>query len=181
MTDTPIAALVGCAVLVFWTVGAYNRLITLRDDIAKAFAPVDAQVQHRHALLLQWAHGLHELVDQAPPLYQAVLMTCAQLQSACDGLRARPSAGSAAAGLRLAEEALTSARQQLQAELPARQQLLSGLELEANAEQLAAADNTLAFARSQFNAATKAYNDAIGQFPTRLVATVFGFQAAGTL
>jgi LemA protein len=108
-------------------------------------------------------------------------MACVQLQSACDGLRARPSAGSAAAGLRLAEEALISARQQLQAELPARQQRLSGLELEANAEQLAAADNTLAFARSQFNAATKAYNDAIGQFPTRLVATVFGFQAAGTL
>jgi LemA protein len=181
MTDAQIAALAGCAVLVFWAVGAYNRLITLRDDIAKAFAPVDAQVQHRHALLLQWAEGLHAVIDQAPPLYEAVLTACAQLQSACDGVRARPSAGSAATHLRLAEDALIAARQRLQAELPARQQRLSGLELEANAERLAAADNTLAFARSQFNATTKTYNDAIRQFPTRVIATVFGFQAAGTL
>ncbi len=181
MTDAQIAALAGCAVLVFWAVGAYNRLITLRDDIAKAFAPVDAQVQHRHALLLQWAEGLHAVVDEALPLYEAVLTACAQLQLACDGARARPSAGSAATGLRLAEEALIAARLRLQAELPARQQRLSGLEIEANSEQLAAADNTLAFARNQFNAAARTYNDAIRQFPTRLVATVFGFQVAGTL
>ena len=83
--------------------------------------------------------------------------------------------------LRLAEEALTSARSRLQAELPARQERLSGLTIEADIEQLAAADNTLAFARAQFNAATQTYNDAIRQIPTRLVASVFGFQAAGTL
>ena len=181
MTDAQIATLVGCAVLVFWAVGAYNRLIALRDDIAKAFAPVDAQLQHRHTLLMQWALGLHAVLDQAPALHESVLLACAQLQSACDGLRARPSAGSAANGLRLAEEALMAARQRLQAELPARQQRLSGLEIEVNTEQLAAADNTLAFARSQFNAVTTTYNAAIRQFPTRLVATVFGFQPAGTL
>ena len=181
MTDVQIAALAGCAVLIFWSVGAYNRLIALRDNIAKAFAPVDAQVQHRHELLMQWAHGLHAVLDQAPPLYEAVLTACAQLQLACDGLRARPGTGSAATSLRLAEETLTAARQRLQAELPARQQRLSGLELKVHSEQLGAADNTLAFARSQFNAATKTYNDAIRQFPTRLVASTFGFRAAGTL
>ena len=91
------------------------------------------------------------------------------------------SARSAATSLRLAEEALASARSRLLAELPARQQGLSGLEIEVNSEQLAAADNTLAFARAQFNTATQTYNDAIRQIPTRLVASVFGFQAAGTL
>ena len=181
MTDTQIAALAGCAVLVFWAVGAYNRLIALREAVAKAFVAVDAQVQQRHELLLQWAQGLHAMLDRAPSLYEAVLMACTQLQSACDGLRARPSTGSAATSLRLAEEALSAARQRLQAELLARQQRLSGLEIEINTEQLAAADTTLAFARSQFNAATKTYNEAIRQFPTRLVASAFGFQAAGTL
>ena len=105
MTDAQIAALAGCAVLVFWAVGAYNRLIALRDNIAKAFVPVDDQVQHRHELLMQWAHGLHAVLDQVPSLYEAVLMACAQLQSACDGLRARPSTGSAATSLHLAEQA----------------------------------------------------------------------------
>ncbi len=181
MTSAQIATLVGCTVLLFWAVGAYNRLIALRDNIAKAFAPVDAQVQHRHELLMQWAMGLQSMLDQTPALHEDVLLACAQLQSACTGLRSRPSAGGAANALRLAEEALMAARQRLQAELPARQQRLSGLEIEVHTEQLAAADNTLAFARNQFNAATKTYNEAIRQFPTRLVATVFGFQAAGTL
>ena len=181
MTDAQIVAMAGGAVLVFWAVGAYNRLIALRDGVAKAFAPVDAQLQHRHELLLQWADGLHSVLDQAPSRYEAVVMACAQLQSACDRLRARPGTGSAATSVRLAEEALTAARQRLQAELPARQQRVSGLEREIDSDPLAAADNTLAFARSQFNAATKAYNEAIRQFPTRLVASAFGLQAAGML
>lgn len=181
MNSTQIATLVGCAVLMFWAVGAYNRLIALRNDITKAFAPVDAQVQHRHALLLQWVEGLRAMLDQAPQLQDAVRSACSQVQTACDGLRARPGARSAATSLRLAEEALSAARTRLQAELPARQERLTGLTIEADIEQLAAADNTLAFARAQFNAATQTYNDAIRQIPTRLVASVFGFQAAGTL
>ena len=181
MSNTQIATLVGCAVLMFWAVGAYNRLIALRNDLARVFAPVDAQMQHRHALLLQWAEGLRAVLDQATPLHDDVQAACNQVQAACDGLRARPSSRSAATSLRLAEETLSSARSRLQAELPARQERLSGLEIEPKAEQLAAADNTLAFARAQFNIATQTYNEAIRQIPTRLVATVFGFQTAGTL
>ncbi len=179
MTPTQIAALVGCAVLVFWAVGAYNRLVGLRDDIAKAYVAVDAQVQNRHALLLQWAQAIQAAVGQAPALYEAALAACAQLQSAREGLRARPSALSAANHLRLAEQALAVARQHLQAEWPAPQR--HGLEITALADQLGVADSTLAYARSQFNATTQAYNEAIRQFPTRLVAGAFGFQAAGTL
>lgn len=181
MNPLQIAALVGSAVLVFWAVGAYSRLTTLRNDIGKAFAPVDAQLQHRHALLLPWVDGLRAVLDDVPPLHAAVLTACSQVQTACDGLRARPSARSAATGLRLAEDALSAACLRLQAALPARQERLSGLEIEALAEQLAAADNTLAFARAQFNASTQTYNGAVRQFPTWLVASAFGFQAAGTL
>ena len=100
---------------------------------------------------------------------------------ACDALRARPGAQRAAVSLRLAEEALTAARLRLHAELPARQAHLAGLELEVLSEQLAAADNTLAYARGQFNEATARYNAAIRQFPASLLASTFGFRAAGTL
>ncbi len=179
MTPTQIAALVGCAVLVFWAVGAYNRLIGLREDIAKAFLAVDAQAQHRHALLLQWAGAIQAAVGQAPALYEAALEACSALQSAREGLRERPSALSATSHWRLAEQALAVARQHLQAEWPAPQQ--HGLEITALVDQLSVADSTLAYAGSQFNAATEAYNQAIHQFPTRLVAAAFGFQVAGTL
>lgn len=173
-----IAALGGCAVLVFWAVGAHSRLVTLRQEIVKSWAQVDAQVQHRQAMLLPWAEGLRDEPGRARALHDGVVAACAQLQIACDGLRSRPCVGSAAASLRQAEESLLAARARLHAEPPAR----NGRPGEAaTAERLAAADNTLAFARAQFNVAARTYNAAIRQFPTRLVASAFGFQAAGTL
>ena len=51
-----------------------------------------------------------------------------------------------------------------------------------DAERRARRDDTaLAFARRQFNEAVLAYNRAIRQIPTRLIAAIFGFAPAGTL
>ena len=47
--------------------------------------------------------------------------------------------------------------------------------------QLVTIDTTLAFARGQFNEAVAVYNHAIRQFPTRLLAGLFGFRAGGLL
>ena len=46
---------------------------------------------------------------------------------------------------------------------------------------LAEGDTTLAFARRQFNEAVQHYNHAVGQFPTWVIAGMFGFRAASTL
>jgi hypothetical protein len=45
--DNNMALLIFCsilAVLFFWAVGAYNRLVVLRASVAKQFAAVDAQL-----------------------------------------------------------------------------------------------------------------------------------------
>jgi len=51
-----MALLIFCsilAVLFFWTVGAYNRLVVLRASVAKQFASVDAQLLR----VLVWIQG----------------------------------------------------------------------------------------------------------------------------
>ena len=181
MTSPQIVAALIATVLVFWAVGAYNRLVNLRNRIAQAFAPLDAQTQLRHALLARWLLSMPLFVDHAPQAADAVRAAGAQLQSACDALRNRPSAARPATSLRLAEETLAAARARFNAELPARPELLAGVEAAVLADELAAADSTLGFARAQFNDATRAYNDALHQFPTGVVAGLFGFRAAGTL
>ena len=50
MTTPQLIGAVLAAVLLFWTVGAYNRLVRLRGAIVRQFAPVDAQFRARHAL-----------------------------------------------------------------------------------------------------------------------------------
>jgi len=181
MTSSQIATALVLAVLVFWAVGAYNRLITLRGRIAQAFAPVDAQLQLRHELLLRWLQSMPVFVEDAPQAADAVRAASVQLQAACDALRARPGAARAAVSLRLADETLAAARLRFMAELPARPELLAGVEGAVLADELAAADSTLAFARQQFNEASRVYTEAVHQFPTGLIAGLFGFRGAGTL
>ncbi len=166
--------------LLFWAVGAYNRLVRLRGDIARAFGPVDTQIQQRHGLLMQWLDALRALHHEPQPV-DAVFAACGQLQAACDMLRGSPGAANAAVSLRLAEATLQSARTRLTAEQPAKPELLTRLGAEVLAEELAAADSTLGFARSQFNQAITAYNDAQRQFPTSVIAGLFHFSGAGLL
>ena len=105
----------------------------------------------------------------------------AQLQTACDVVRLRPSASRPMASLRVAEETLAAARSRLAAELPARPELLAGVGAAVLGEELTAADSMLAFARRHFNEKIQAYNDALHQFPTWLIAGMFRFHGAGTL
>lgn len=181
MTTPQIAGWAIVAVLAFWAVGAYNRLVSLRNDISRAFAPVEMQIRQRHTLLGQWGAALEPLLEHEPQALEALLAAGSQLQTACDLVRSRPSAARPMASLRLAEETLAQARARLRAVLPAKPEMLAGLGVAALSEELTAVDNALAFARRQFNEATQTYNDALDQFPTWVVAGVFRFRGAGTL
>jgi LemA protein len=176
-----IAFWVFVAVMVCWAVGAYNRLVRLRALIKQAFATVEAHVRQRDALLAQWSEGLRGLWVDETQTIDAVVAACGQVMAACDHARAWPSGARAVGSLRLAEEVLADARARLTAELARSARLLPAVDLSARAEELAAVDGTLGFARRQYNDAAQAYNDAVVQFPTWVIAGVFGFHAAGAL
>ncbi|WP_280153104.1 LemA family protein [Piscinibacter sp. XHJ-5] len=181
MSSGQITGWAVAAVLLFWAVGAYNRLVSLRNGISRAFAPVEVQLRQRHHLLERWVEALRPLLEHETPALDAVLAASGQLQTACDVVRSRPSAARPMAALRLAEETLAEARSRLKGELPAKPELLAGAGVALLGEELAAADSTLGFARRQFNEATQSYNDALDQFPTWVIAGLFGFRGAGTL
>jgi LemA protein len=175
MSTSTIVAWAIAAVLLFWTVGAYNRLVGLRSALVRGFAPVEAQFHQRHALLLRLADRLATDPAAVPAPVEALRAACAQAESACNRARSRPAALGLITSLRLAEEILGEARQRLPADWLADPALA-----ELNAE-LAAGDSTLAFARRQFNTCVDEYNHAVRQFPTWLIAGLFRFRRAGTL
>jgi LemA protein len=177
----PLAWLVGAVVLVFWTVGAYNRLLGLRNDIGRTFALVDAQLDARHSLLLQWAERQQASMAEATSFPGKVIAACALLQTARDHLRARPAVEAMASALREAEEGLAQARRDSDAAWSDQQERPAAADDESVQQALSTADQALAFARDQFNRATGMYNQAIRQFPTLLLAKVLSFKPAGTL
>ena len=171
-TEVVCAALV--AVLLFWIVGAYNRLVRLRGAIVRQFVPVELHLTQREGLLMRQLDALAPALPNAVLRLDALRAACRQCHAASSHARVRPGAAGAIASLRLAEDIVGEAR----ARLPV--QAVAGLDLAALNAQLGAADTTLAFARHQFNHAVTEYNDAVRQFPTALIVGLFGFRVAGT-
>ena len=176
MTSAQITSSVVAAVLVFWAVGAYNRLVSLRNEIARSFTPVEAQIRVRHGLLERWVEALRPVLVHDPEVLDAAIGACGQLLAACDVIRGRTSEARPMARLRLAE-----ARHRIQARLVAAATVPQNPAYSALADEMANADTTLAFARRQFNEASQNYNDALDQFPTWVIAGLFGFRGAGSL
>lgn len=163
------------ALLLFWVIGAYNRLVRLRSTIVRLFAPVEQQFRLRHAVLLQLIEILTPLLTQASPRIDALRAACAQVDSACTHASLRPGTTGAITSLRLSDEILSQAR----ARLPV--QSAAGSPLAKLHEELQIGDATLAFARNQFNTAVAEYNRAVTQFPTVMLVRLFGFRRAATL
>jgi LemA protein len=175
MNSSQIVFWAAAAVLLFWAVGAYNRLVGLRSALARCFVQVEAQFRHRHALLLQLGDALAVSLADSPQTVEALRAACSQADAACQRARQRPGAQGLITSLRLAEDILVDVRQRLPSDALADPALA---ELQA---ALTAGDNTLAFARRQFNEAVDEYNRAVRQFPTWLIAGLFRFPGAGTL
>jgi len=160
------------AILVFWVVGAYNRLVRLRNDLVARFGAVDERYRQRQALLDRQLELLSGALAAAAPRLDALRAACRQADAAREHARARPSAAGAVTSLRVAEDILAEAR----AHLPV--QALPGTDLPEINTQLANSDSALTFARAEFNAAVSAYNESVREFPTVLVAQLFSFRAA---
>jgi LemA protein len=175
LTETQIIYGALAALLVFWAVGAHNRLVRLRTTLVQQFGTVNEQCARRHALLEQQVDALGAVLPAAAPRLDALRAACRQVEAACAHARPRPGTVSAITSLKLAEEILVEAR----ARLPV--QRVVGTELPELSQELAHIDTTLAFARRQFNDSVVAYNDAVRQFPTRLIAGLFNFRTAGSL
>lgn len=175
------ASLAIAAVLVFWMVGCYNRLVAMRNAIGQAFAQVDELVQRRAAA----ATALVESARQALHSEQAALDAWMQAQEAvrhaADALRTRPVMATLAATLTAAEAPLAAAGARVMALLDQHPAVLASPAAAAHLAALREVEARLGFARQLYNDAAAVYNDAVRLFPTRMLARLYGFGTAGRL
>jgi LemA protein len=173
MSSVQISIWVALAVLLFWSIGAYNRLVGLRNALVRSFGPVDAELSERHALLDQQIEAVAGVLAHATERVDALRAAHRQAEAARLNAWAHPGAPGAIRSLRLACDLLAETRARLP--VPA----AGGVAMTDLNARLAESDTALGFARRQFNAAVLEYNHAVGQIPTRLVAAVFQFEPAG--
>lgn len=181
MSGNELALLAVVAILGFWILGAHNRLVRLRQAIAAAFALVDEQLRLRHDLLAELIAAAAGQLAQAPDAVAAAEAARQQARSAADRAVQRPASAGRLASLALAEQVLRRAISHLVTLARASPALRGDERLRAAIAGLSATQHRLAAAREGFNAEVTAYNASVRQFPTRLVAAMFGFHEGGTL
>lgn len=181
MSTVQILFLVAMALVFFWAVGAYNRLVRLRNAITNAFAQIDVQLKRRHDLIPNLVEVARKYIQHERDTLERVTAARQQAMAACDLVRARPGQAGPVKSLALAEEVLASAMKGFQAVVEDYPELKADETLRRLSEELTHTENKVAFARQLFNDATLDYNNAAQQFPANLVAGPFGFREAPML
>lgn len=163
-------------VLAFWLLGAYNRLVRLRQAARSGFAPLVSQLRQRHAVAQAMAEAARNLLGETHELLEGVRAAAVVAGRACDEAQSSPLKGTALLALGEAEIALG---QRLEELIHALQDLTSGegplpvvTELLRQRDQL---HTQIVVSREVYHRAAVGYNDALGVFPTTLAAALFRF------
>lgn len=181
MTPTQLISIAVIAVLIFWSVGAYNRLVRLKNIIANAFGQIDVQLKRRYDLIPNLVEAAKKYLSHERETLEAVINARNEAKSASDAVRSRPANALAVTTLAVAEQALSSSLGQMFALNEAYPDLKADETIRELSEELTSTENKVAFARQAFNDAVLDYNDAQGQFPALLIAKLFSFAPSAML
>lgn len=181
MTTAQIATLIGAAVLVFWMLGAYNRLVALRNEISQAWKLVGETLQQRHDTALELVARLRLPLASEQGALDTLTSASIAAQLAAKGMSERPVRAANAIALIATDAAWNSSSARVLALASNHAELRFDAELTATRARLQELAGRLDFARQLFNQTIDRYNAAVRQIPTRLLARLYGFGTAGRL
>jgi LemA protein len=181
MSVSTIVLLTLSAMLVFWAVGAYNRLVRLKNTIANAFGQIDVQLKRRYDLIPNLVEAAKKYLQHESSTLEAVIAARNQARSASDAVRSRPARAEGVIALAAAEQALSGSLGQLFALAEAYPDLKADQTIRELSEELTSTENKVGFARQAYNDAVLDYNNAQGQFPALVVARLFAFAPSAML
>jgi LemA protein len=188
--NASIAGLVVALIVVFWALGAYNRLVGLRATV----------VQHLQNLLELWQAQAQMIctrlapyepgedggsrwitVDEETQRWRALALSARQFMACCDTLQTpnqQPPAHDDAAAVRAARHIFEANWQQLRDAHAD----LAGAAVPVDLQLLWSQHELLLKDRLESHTqAVRAYHAAIGQFPASMVAWIFRFEHTGQL
>ena len=181
MTATTFALIAVLALLVFWAVGAYNRLVRLKNSIANAFGQIDVQLKRRYDLIPNLVEAAKKYLQHERATLEAVTLARNQAKTASDAVRSKPADATAVTALATAEQALEGSLGRFFALAEAYPDLKADETIRDLSEELTSTENKVAFSRQAYNDAVLDYNNAQGQFPAMLIASAFSFAPSAML
>jgi LemA protein len=147
-------------------IGAYNRLVSLRNQTQNAWKQIDVQLKRRHDLIPNLINTVKGAMNFERGTLEAVV-------AARNTAIAASNSGSVQATA-AAETQLTGALSRLLAVVEAYPDLKSTGNVAQLQEELTATENKIGFARQLYNDTATQYNTAQQTFPTMLFAGMAG-------
>jgi len=161
-------------VVVLWMVGAYNGLISLKNQTFNAFKQIDVQLKRRHDLIPNLVNAVKGAMDFEKSTLEAVI----QARNQAVKVTASGAGPEAMKQISQAENALTGALSRLMVVVERYPQLKATGNIGQLQEELTSTENKVSFARQLYNDTATQYNTKQQQFPTSLVAGLAKAQPA---
>jgi LemA protein len=142
-----IIVLAVIAAIVFWIVGIYNKLVTLKNRFKNAFSQIEVQLKRRYDLIPNLVETAKGYMSHERETLEAVINARNQAMAGLQAAAKDPSNGDSIKQLASAEGALGGALGRLSVVMEAYPDLKANQNMMQLSEELTSTENKVAFSR----------------------------------
>jgi len=174
-----IVAFVGIALLfAMFCIVIFNALVGLRNRVKNSYAQIDVQLKRRYDLIPNLVETAKGYMKHESETLEAVIQARNQAVSAASAASKNPTGSGVIKDLAGADGALTGALGKLMVVMEAYPDLKASENMLQVQEELTSTENRVAFSRQAYNDTVMGYNTKREQFPSNIIAGMFGFIVA---